>query len=101
MRSASCGTARCRDLLTALAVRRVDLHRREHVAYLTAGLGNLSAGFVSLDASRPWICYWIVHALELLAPPSSLVPAHTDAIEEEPQLSVISDSTRIEYEKSS
>jgi protein farnesyltransferase subunit beta len=30
------------------------------------GLQNLSAGFISLDCSRPWICYWICHALYLL-----------------------------------
>jgi protein farnesyltransferase subunit beta len=31
---------------------------------------NIFAGFISLDASRPWICYWILHGLALLqAPP--------------------------------
>ena len=33
-------------------------------------IANVRCGFagayVSLDASRPWICYWIVHALALL-----------------------------------
>ena len=46
------------------------LKRDEHVAYLRKSLGRLSAGHVVLDASRCWLCYWIVHALALLdAPP--------------------------------
>uniref|UniRef100_M4BJD9 Protein farnesyltransferase subunit beta n=2 Tax=Hyaloperonospora arabidopsidis (strain Emoy2) TaxID=559515 RepID=M4BJD9_HYAAE len=40
--------------------------REKHVAYLERGLTRLSSGFVSLDASRPWIIYWILHALDLL-----------------------------------
>ena len=44
----------------------VCLLRKAHVDYLTAGLETLSEGFISLDASRPWICYWICHALYLL-----------------------------------
>lgn len=30
------------------------------------GLKNLSEGFECLDASRPWLVYWIIHSLELL-----------------------------------
>lgn len=30
------------------------------------GLGTLSRGFTSLDASKPWICFWILHALDML-----------------------------------
>lgn len=30
------------------------------------GLFHLSGGYQTLDASRPWIVYWILHALELL-----------------------------------
>lgn len=26
----------------------------------------MSDGYESLDASRPWIVYWIVHSLEML-----------------------------------
>lgn len=33
------------------------------------GLMGLSAGFVVLDASKPWLVYWILHALELLGSP--------------------------------
>ena len=45
------------------------LHREEHVAYLMRSLRHLSAGHVVLDASRCWLCYWIVHALALLGAP--------------------------------
>lgn len=40
--------------------------RNQHAEYLTNGLVGLSAGFISLDASRPWLCYWILQALYLL-----------------------------------
>ncbi|KAF6254216.1 terpenoid cyclases/Protein prenyltransferase [Scenedesmus sp. NREL 46B-D3] len=35
-------------------------------------------GFISLDASRPWICYWVLHGLALLqAPlPQSISASH-------------------------
>ena len=50
------------DWETSVAV----LQRDEHVAYLLKSLRRLSAGFVALDASRCWLCYWIVHSLTLL-----------------------------------
>ncbi|KAH9259380.1 hypothetical protein BASA81_002423 [Batrachochytrium salamandrivorans] len=35
--------------------------------YLESGLlGRLNPGFSSLDASKPWLCYWMLHALSLL-----------------------------------
>jgi protein farnesyltransferase subunit beta len=49
------------------ADNEIRLLRDKHAEYLTAGLSkDLVPGFVSLDASRPWICYWILHALYLL-----------------------------------
>lgn len=42
------------------------LFREKHVSYLMKNLGNLSQGFSCLDASRPWMVYWITHALFLL-----------------------------------
>ncbi len=42
------------------------LLRSVHVAYIQGGMGTLPAGFASLDASRPWITYWLVHSLALL-----------------------------------
>ncbi|DAZ97616.1 TPA: hypothetical protein N0F65_002235 [Lagenidium giganteum] len=54
------------ELGFANAELKPRLMREKHVEYLRRGLSHLSAGFVALDASRPWICYWIFHALELL-----------------------------------
>jgi protein farnesyltransferase subunit beta len=42
------------------------LLRSKHIAYLLYNLEELPKGFVSLDASRPWIIYWIIHSLYLL-----------------------------------
>mmetsp|Transcript_8186 Transcript_8186/g.18311 ORF Transcript_8186/g.18311 Transcript_8186/m.18311 type:complete len:426 (+) Transcript_8186:44-1321(+) len=39
-----------------------DLHRQ----WLQRGLAQLPANFAGLDASRPWFCFWISHALELI-----------------------------------
>ncbi|GLU11269.1 hypothetical protein SLE2022_280260 [Rubroshorea leprosula] len=43
-----------------------ELQRDEHVEYLTGGLRLLPPSFCSLDASRPWLCYWILHSIALL-----------------------------------
>lgn len=45
------------------------LLRQEHIEYLHEGLGELPAGYASLDAGRPWICFWIIHSLRLLNAP--------------------------------
>lgn len=45
------------------------LTRKQHAKYLAGGLGELPPGFISLDASRAWICYWVTHALALLGKP--------------------------------
>ncbi|XP_061072903.1 protein farnesyltransferase subunit beta-like [Conger conger] len=47
------------------------LLREQHYGYLKKGLHNLSDAYESLDASRPWLCYWILHSLELLDEPVS------------------------------
>ncbi|KAL7472539.1 hypothetical protein ACHAXS_012916 [Conticribra weissflogii] len=45
----------------------IRLLRSRHVEYLTRSLtAPLSKGFVSLDASHPWMVYWILHSLDLL-----------------------------------
>jgi len=44
----------------------VRLYREQHVEYLLKGLKGMSSSYQTLDASRPWLCYWILHALELL-----------------------------------
>ncbi|WAR18870.1 FNTB-like protein [Mya arenaria] len=47
------------------------LDREMHSAFLQKGLSNLSSSYECLDASRPWLCYWILHSLELLDEPLS------------------------------
>mmetsp|Transcript_7141 Transcript_7141/g.9938 ORF Transcript_7141/g.9938 Transcript_7141/m.9938 type:complete len:420 (+) Transcript_7141:191-1450(+) len=42
------------------------LYKNEHKEYLISGLTRLPGGYSSLDASRPWILFWILHSLELL-----------------------------------
>jgi protein farnesyltransferase subunit beta len=46
-----------------------QLYRSAHIQYLskvTASGYCLSKWFVGLDASKPWIVYWILHSLTLL-----------------------------------
>ncbi|KAM4600617.1 protein farnesyltransferase subunit beta isoform 2-T2 [Polymixia lowei] len=45
------------------------LLREQHYQYLKKGLRHLSDAYECLDASRPWLCYWILHSLELLEEP--------------------------------
>ncbi|KAK5648446.1 hypothetical protein RI129_003338 [Pyrocoelia pectoralis] len=42
------------------------LLRWEHIQALKHWLTFLPPGYKSLDASRTWICYWILHSLSLL-----------------------------------
>ncbi|ELU07098.1 hypothetical protein CAPTEDRAFT_168477 [Capitella teleta] len=53
----------CLDIETDIPM----LHRRKHEAFLMKGLQHLSESYECLDASRPWLCYWILHSLELLS----------------------------------
>ncbi|KAI0223397.1 Protein farnesyltransferase subunit beta [Lamellibrachia satsuma] len=46
-----------------------ELHRLKHATFLYKGLTNLPPSYVCLDASRPWLCYWILHSLSLLEVP--------------------------------
>ncbi|XP_043844833.1 protein farnesyltransferase subunit beta [Dromiciops gliroides] len=50
-------------------VPRLILHREKHFHYLKRGLRQLTDAYECLDASRPWLCYWILHSLELLDEP--------------------------------
>eukprot|EP00039_Didymoeca_costata_P017232 m.317528 g.317528 ORF g.317528 m.317528 type:complete len:405 (-) comp16509_c1_seq5:1380-2594(-) len=43
-----------------------SLLRQNHIQYLQRGLQGLGRGYSGLDASRPWLIYWIIHSLELL-----------------------------------
>lgn len=42
------------------------LNRQEHIKYLKKALNYLPPEYKALDASRPWLCYWIIHGLTLL-----------------------------------
>ena len=44
----------------------LTLFKERVIRYVHGGLGQLPAGFASLDASKPWICYWTLHSLALL-----------------------------------
>eukprot|EP00163_Fabomonas_tropica_P033893 TRINITY_DN917_c1_g1_i11.p1 TRINITY_DN917_c1_g1~~TRINITY_DN917_c1_g1_i11.p1 ORF type:complete len:137 (-),score=16.79 TRINITY_DN917_c1_g1_i11:152-562(-) len=39
------------------------LQREATAQYIIKSLEGLSSGFASLDASRPWLCYWMLNAL--------------------------------------
>lgn len=43
-----------------------ELRTEDHKSFLLKCLTYLSTGYQSLDASRPWLCYWILHALSLM-----------------------------------
>ena len=47
------------------------LNRLKTIPFLKKGLKDLSEGYECLDASRPWLVYWILHSLELLEEPLS------------------------------
>lgn len=42
------------------------LLRRQHENFLKTLLRRLPKAYQCLDSSRPWLCYWILHSLELL-----------------------------------
>lgn len=44
----------------------MTLLKAKHLQYLQKGIRNLSVNFETLDASRPWLCYWILHSMALL-----------------------------------
>lgn len=52
----------------ALSQPTPALEREKHVVFLEEfGLKDLlPRGFVSLDASRPWMMYWVLCALKML-----------------------------------
>eukprot|EP00842_Homolaphlyctis_polyrhiza_P006722 jgi/Hompol1/7050/HPOL_000471-RA len=55
------------ELLAAGAtVSSLKLKRSAHEAFIRRSLSGLNRWFVSLDASKPWIVMWMLHALDLL-----------------------------------
>lgn len=56
-----------RDKAQKIANNSLQLKRTQHIKYMKkALLQDISSGYESLDASRPWLCYWNVNGLALL-----------------------------------
>ena len=56
-----------RDFLAnAVDDSAIQVFRDRHIPWLRKGSFLLPKRWSSLDASRPWFCFWISHALELL-----------------------------------
>lgn len=43
------------------------LFRGSHMVFFEASLFNLGKNYQILDASRPWLVYWLTHSISLLA----------------------------------
>jgi hypothetical protein len=52
--------------LTSTASGIPRLEREKHVEYLRRSVGKLPAAYVAVDASRPWVLYWVLAGLCLL-----------------------------------
>ena len=53
--------------MSAPAPKTPPLSRDLTIEFLKRGLfRHLPSSYGSLDASRPWICYWILHSLDIL-----------------------------------
>jgi protein farnesyltransferase subunit beta len=53
--------------------------RDGHVRYIRSGLRELRSAFAGLDASRPWMVYWMLHGLNLLSVRPT--PYYADAVD--------------------
>ncbi|XP_014203679.1 protein farnesyltransferase subunit beta [Copidosoma floridanum] len=42
------------------------LNKFRHISFLKDSLTHLSKNYECLDSSRPWLCYWILHSLQIL-----------------------------------
>lgn len=68
-RCIACKQPQLQELRSQLfdADNKIRLLREEHEAFLLRTLERtLPGSYVSLDASRAWLCYWCLHALDLL-----------------------------------
>ncbi|XP_018568931.1 protein farnesyltransferase subunit beta [Anoplophora glabripennis] len=43
-----------------------ELFKEQHTRFLVESMVYLPSAYESLDASRPWLCYWILHPLSLM-----------------------------------
>lgn len=48
------------------ALEWLVLRREAHESYLLKSVRSLENTYESLDASQPWLIYWLVHGLNLL-----------------------------------
>ncbi|CAG8735421.1 26149_t:CDS:10 [Dentiscutata erythropus] len=48
------------------SLKTIRLNRNSHIKYVTDGLKGLHRHWVVLDANKPWLCYWMLHVLDLL-----------------------------------
>ncbi|ODQ65050.1 terpenoid cyclases/Protein prenyltransferase [Nadsonia fulvescens var. elongata DSM 6958] len=55
-----------RDRLEKVTAAQFSLDREKHIAYLRDHLSELPAPYVRLDASKPWLLYWVINGLSLL-----------------------------------
>ena len=53
-------------------------NRPATLKFLYRGLSHLGEGYACLDASRPWLTYWILHALNLCG--ETLKKSHKDMV---------------------
>ncbi|KAG0368624.1 terpenoid cyclases/protein prenyltransferase alpha-alpha toroid [Gamsiella multidivaricata] len=44
----------------------LELKRLRHVEYILGGIDSLEWYWTALDASKPWLCYWMLQSLDLL-----------------------------------
>ena len=60
---------------------KLELALSTHVAMLQKGVAGLSAAYQGLDASRPWLCYWVLNSLDVLRQlaPTLAVHGHLEA----------------------
>lgn len=49
-----------------LDISRIELNRSAHVRWLIGILQPLPAPYTTLDASRPWLLYWVTHSLAIM-----------------------------------
>lgn len=49
-----------------LDISRIELNRSAHVRWLIGILSPLPTPYTTLDASRPWLLYWVTHSLAIM-----------------------------------
>ncbi|XP_011137392.2 protein farnesyltransferase subunit beta [Harpegnathos saltator] len=55
------------DVLTLYQLcKEPTLIKQRHISFLKKSINNLSGAYECLDCSKPWLCYWILHSLEIL-----------------------------------